>query len=676
MICVSVQEQDFSKCREILRNSTMAELRGDLCGFSETQVGELVQMHPNLLYTHRIAGSSMVKAYRCMVEAIKKGAKYVDVEIEAPVDYLEQIKSYARVNGCKLVISYHNFEGTQSLEELQTIYDICRRKGADIVKIVTTAHTTSEACRVMQLYNYSRKDCELVADNFMERGEESGSLSNSFGEEQASLVAFCMGKAGQFTRLLCLELGAPYTYAAQDALSATAPGQYTKEEMIRLLTAQNYPFRAFSKGETIFGEKNPHTAIPCSKSVAQRAILAAAFAQGTTILENFEPCNDILGAIEVVKLLGAEITIDGTTLSINSSGIATLRDVTSIFTGESGLLTRLLIPFAAYLSGRGKEIAICGEGSILGRDLSESVAAVEAAGAKCSSANGHLPLSISGGIRESCIEFSGKESSQIVSGFLMTLPLLEKDSVLKITAPASIPYIDLTLKVLESFGIEVCEERNLPHSITYRIKGGQKYTPARIYMDSDWSSAANFAVAGALTGGVTLTNMPLATDQADEYILELLQQMGHTVTKTAVGTLYDITILPGERTETSSIEVSLRHCPDLFPIAALLACMRNGTTILEGVDRLAQKESNRAESIYWEFTKLGFDIRIDGDKMYICGRGHIPEPNGCVLCSSHNDHRIAMALYIAALACNMEISIDNIKCIDKSFPSFLGRLKK
>ena len=154
MVCVSVQEKDFAKCREILRNTGMVELRGGLCGFSESQIGELVQMHPNLLYTHRIAGSTRQKAYNCMVEAIKKGARYVDVEIEAPVDYLEQIKAYARVNGCTLIISYHNFEGTQSLEELQTIYDICRRKGADIVKIVTTAHSISDASRVMQLYKY------------------------------------------------------------------------------------------------------------------------------------------------------------------------------------------------------------------------------------------------------------------------------------------------------------------------------------------------------------------------------------------------------------------------------------------------------------------------------------------------------------------------------------------
>ena len=679
MICVSVQEQDFFKCREILRESPMVELRGDLCGFNGQQVGELVQMHPNLLYTHRIAGSTMQKAYTCMVEAIKKGAKYVDVEIEAPVDYLEQIKSYARVNGCALIISYHNYEGTQSLEELQTIYDICRRKGADIVKIVTTAHSTADAARVMQLYKYTRKDNELVADNFMERGEESGSLSNSFGEEQAKLVAFCMGEAGRFTRLLCLELGSPHTYMTQDASSATAPGQYTKEEALRLLTPENYPFRALPKGETIFCENNPKVTVPCSKSVAQRAILAAAFAQGTTVLENFEPCNDILGAVEVVKSLGAEVSVEGSTLTINSGGIASFRGITSIFAGESGLLTRLLVPLAAYLSGRGEEIEISGKGSILGRDLSESVAALDAAGAKCTSSEGHLPFVISGGITENCMEFSGKGSSQIVSGFLMVLPLMEKDSVLKVTEPASIPYLDLTLKVLGHYGVEIYQERALPESITYRIKGGQKYTPAHIRMEPDWSSAANFAVAGALTGGVVLKDMPLATNQADEYILELLESFGYAVSKMANGEMHDIAIGPGMgSSEDTCREMSLHHCPDLFPIAALLACLSCGTTIFEGVGRLSQKESNRAESIYWEFTKLGFDIRIDGDKMYICGSGGVRQGGYTkqFLCSSHNDHRIAMALYVAALAGNMDIRTDNIECMDKSFPSFLERLKK
>ena len=335
MICVSIQEKDFARCKEIVSGCGMAEIRGDLCNFTTAQTEELVSSHPNLLYTHKIAGSSLEKAYTQMTAAIKKGVKYVDVEIEAPVDYLEMIKSFARVNGCALIISYHNFEGTQSLEELQTIYDICRRKGADIVKIVTTAHSISDASRVMQLYNYHKSDKDLVPDNYMQRGEESGSLSNSFGEDQASLVAFCMGEAGKFTRHLCLELGAPYTYAALDAENCTATGQYTKAEMKKLLAAENYKFITPKASETIFAAEFPQVEIPCSKSMAQRAILAAALAEGTTVLENVEPCNDILGAIEAVKALGAEVSVNGTTLTIKSGGTASFNNISEITVGET-----------------------------------------------------------------------------------------------------------------------------------------------------------------------------------------------------------------------------------------------------------------------------------------------------------------------------------------------------
>ena len=704
MICVSVQEKDFARCKEILAGCRMAEIRGDLCNFTDAQIEELVEEFPNLLYTHRIATSSLDKALRQMTLAVKKGVKYVDVEIEAPVDYLEYVKSYARVNGCRLIISYHNFQGTQSLEELQTIYDICRRKGADIVKIVTTANSTEDAVRVMQLYKYKKRDTELVADNFMERGEDTGSLSNSFGTNEATLVAFCMGEAGKFTRHLCLQLGAPYTYAALNTESATAPGQYTKEEMEELLCKEKYPYKTLKLQESIFAHKHtdnaaeciaPAVQIPCSKSIAQRAILAAAFAKGTSTLTNFEPCNDTLGALEVIKALGAKVTINGSTLTIESGGVESLGGISSIFVGESGLLTRLLIPFAAYLSatGAGKEIEITGHGSILKRNLGESIAALEAAGATCSSNGNHLPFKVSvpqtpAGGQEGIIgkinnniEFSGKESSQIVSGFLMMLPLLPEDSTLTITNPASLPYIELTLRVLRKFGIEIVAETSLPEKITYRIPGGQKYAAAALYLDSDWSSAANFAVAGALLGGVTLQNMPLESTQADEAVLQLLEKLGYEVTAIPNGELYNICVGSRKNSEPYSTTISLKDSPDLFPIAAVLAGNTPGTAVFEGVDRLAQKESNRAESVYSQLARLGYSIDIKGDKMYICGKeagayctGE-PHQDEVVLTCSHNDHRIAMAIYIASLVNNRKAKLDNIKCIDKSFPSFLEKLK-
>lgn len=685
MICVSVQERDFAKCKEILAGCPMAELRGDLCQFTTPQIEELVQGHPNLLYTHRIFNSTLEVAREQVCTAIKKGVKYVDIEIEAPMDYLEYIKSYARVNGCQLIISYHNFEGTQSLQELQTIYDICRRKGADIVKIVTTAHNISDASRVMQLYNYRKADRDLAPDNYMERGEESGSLSNSFGSEQAKLVAFCMGEAGCFTRHLCLHLGAPYTYAALDEATATAPGQYTKAQMEQLLSPANYPFESISRGESIFARR-PQITIPCSKSIAQRAILAAAFANGSTTLENFEPCNDSMGALQVIESLGAKAVVNGTTLTIESQGAESLKGIGRISVGESGLLTRLLIPFAMYLSGSKKggectEIEITGEGSILKRNLGESVKALEAAGTKCSSKGGFLPFGISCREAAQYIEFSGRESSQIVSGFLMMLPLLDTSTTLVITNPSSTPYIELTLRVLKQFGIKIDSKEELPDKITFNIAGGQKYTPTTFYLDSDWSSAAYFAVAGALTDGVKLLNMPLNSAQADEMVLKLLQMYGYRLQYESCGSLHNITI--GGKTDESTVgiksagggyQLSLKDSPDLFPIAAVLAGYGDDETLFEGVERLAQKESNRAETILCELSKAGYNISIEGDKMRVCPG--VKKRGTEILVQGHNDHRIAMSLYIAALVGGYKLNLDNIKCIDKSFPSFVERLKK
>ena len=118
MICVSVQEKTLQGCLKALASAPMAELRADLCQLSINELEEVVASHPNLLITCRIANSSVEFAKEQIITAIRKGAKYVDVEIEAPVDFLEYVKVYAQVNGAKLIISYHDFNGTPSLEEL------------------------------------------------------------------------------------------------------------------------------------------------------------------------------------------------------------------------------------------------------------------------------------------------------------------------------------------------------------------------------------------------------------------------------------------------------------------------------------------------------------------------------------------------------------------------------
>ena len=372
MICVSVQEKSFGDCRAILESCEMADLRADLCRLSVEEVERLVEIRPNLIATCRIANSSETFAREQLEAAIRRGARYVDIEIEAPDEHLEYIRTLAREYGCRLIVSFHDFEGTPSLDELKGIARLCRTKGADLVKIGTTARNISDAARTMRLY-------DLQADGALFEGAAAA--------ERPQLVAFSMGEAGKFTRLLCLKLGAPYTYVSAGASNATATGQYTREEMERLLSAENYPFEGFREF------RRTTVAVPCSKSVAQRAVLAAALAAGESRLANYAPCNDIVGAVEVIRGMGCRIASDGTTLHIEGVGAERLGRCSKIETGESGLLTRLLTPLASHISALngGAPVEISGHGSILKRNLHEAVAALREAGNEVIELSGVTP---------------------------------------------------------------------------------------------------------------------------------------------------------------------------------------------------------------------------------------------------------------------------------------------
>ena len=673
MTCVSVCEKSFEACKAILQESPMAEIRADLCGLPAEQTARLVSSHDNLIFTCRVGQTSVGYAREQMLAAISHGVKYIDIEIEAPLEYAEPIALYAKESGTRLIISYHDYVGTPSFEELRQIAQACLRRGADIIKIVTTANDIADVTRVMRLYR----------------------------EYDAShLVAFAMGVCGKFSRYLSLRLGAPYTYVSYgkdvnnpDIDGAeTAPGQYEKSELEALSSRE--------RTKLDYTLQRTETEIPCSKSVAQRAVIASLYAEGESVLENFEPCNDIRGAVERVAALGCKVSYgpEGR-VSIVSEGADKVcerlrcssglyEDGTLVFDiGESGLLTRLMLPFAAYLANGlngALSIKITGHGSVLGRNLQGAADAVASLGVDCavtrdSAGKGaYLPFTISGRIkRTGSVAIDGSESSQTVSGLLMMLPLLPYDTELVVKNPASLPYIELTLNVLKRFSIEIGQKR-AENEMLFAVKGGQKYVPAALYLESDWSSASFFAViyavasmkerrSGKTASHYRLLNMPLESSQADKAILEILRLSGVKLKIEERGTLCNVEIESPENLKAFDFDAS--NAPDLFPVAALYATFCDGVSRIKGIGRLLQKESNRAESIYAEYTALGADMEIAGDCMYVRG-GALH--GGAV--NSYNDHRIAMSLVAASLFIEEPVEIDDLKCIDKSFPSFLEKL--
>lgn len=736
-ICACIGEPSAKICAEALGKYAFAELRGDLCNLTTADLEQLISAHPNLIFTYRISGSSATgnidaeKAKIQMLAAINAGAAYIDIQEDAPSEILEAIKDACKKSGrCTLIISYHNFAGTPHFEDLLSIAKKCKAAGdeegkACIVKIATLAKNIADASTVLRLYK-------------------------NFKTEEGKLIAFSMGAAGKFTRITSLYLGAPFVYCSYS--NPTADGQFTCREMKKILDSGNYSFtipkitdgKLFSqyfKPHTSAGKRpktiNKSVTIPCSKSIAQRAILAAAIAQGESVLKNFEPCNDITSAINFARKAGCIVTAkrdnEGTGekfLIIKSPGILQWKKFQLVNAGESGLLARLLIPLLSYVSSTrshteiASKITLAGEGSLIGRDLSAAVAALKEAGGFCAASREgkYLPFTIGAGTNKHHFTISGKESSQTVSGFLMSLPLLPHDSTLVVENPASVPYITLTINILKQFGIKI-KSTPSDRQITFNIRGGQEFMPVHLIMDSDWSSASNFAAAGAIACSVannatedlkqmnsafSIKKMSTKTDQADEAVISVLSLCGAKIkfSKLPEGpainkenSRYDTRLSFPDNLRNVAItagkllpfEFDANNCPDLFPILAVLAMHCSGTSKIKGIGRLLKKESNRAESILEEFTKLGADIYIDKDTMIINGLNirQIDEKN--ILLSSHNDHRIAMALILEGMLRQIcrdtkqsgnqinnttaAIKIDDVKCIDKSFPSFLERLQ-
>ena len=691
MICTTIQNRNLEQIYEALENCEMAEIRLDRCDITEKQIDELFSADVPLVATCRIAEvaertealkdlpeqsrkiRAMQIAERKLIRAIEAGARYVDVELEAEKQMSKRVRQAAHENGTIFIRSYHDFEGTDSLEALKAIVEKCVYHGADLVKIVTTANAAEDAEKVLALYGW----CRSYSDERIAALAEGG------------LVAFCMGEAGKQSRLDCLKAGAPYTYAALTEDEAAAPGQWATEDMKKAV----YGDFAFISSEEL--------SMPSSKSFAQRAIIAAALADGVSHLKGYTPCGDNEAALQVARNLGAEVQVEGSQVTIK--GIAAKPGSYSnseLHVGESGLLTRMMIPLMAQLSSA--PVTFTGEKTLLGRPLTGAKEIMEAFAVegqdiiKSVSDEGdapeviRVPLKVNGPLKAGRAEVSGKHGSQLISGLLMALPFAEKNSSLIVHEPKSIPYIFITLEVLKKFGLKIGNEMlggrdflesngdwSLCTEMVFKVKGGQGYKAADIDLEGDWSAAANFLVAGAVFGQVEVAGLDTTSLQADLSIMDILMDAGASLSQLD-GDKGNITV---QRAPLRAFKVDASNCPDLFPIISVLAAFCQGTSRLAGVGRLANKESDRAKAILEMLTQMGVQASVEGDEMVIEGHclaqrilaSREGAPSGLLnggSYTSHHDHRMVMALKVASLGATSTIVIDDEDCVAKSFPQF------
>lgn len=706
MICTTIQNRTLEEIIGLLEGSEpriqMAEIRLDRCPLDIEEIESLFSSSDTpLVATCRVVddgNGTWEEAEEKLTTAVEAGAAFLDLEIEAPKEVGKRLRRACTEYGTTMIRSSHFFAGTPSDDVLRNTVEKCRKFGGEIVKIAAMAKSGEDVARVLGLYSQEQTS-----------------------QRQAELIAFSMGETGRASRLECLRLGSPFTYAALNDNEAAAPGQWTYSEMIA----------------AVYGERRPlhcDTALnmPASKSFAQRAIIAAALADGESRLEGYSPCGDNEAAIEVAKALGAEVRVEaagvrsdlsdsstdtatGTTLTIKGAG-SSVNMPDKLNVGESGLLTRLMIPIVAAL-GKGQPIEIDGIGTLPARPLKGASEIMAGFGTVLRPLNPapevHVPLTVQGPLLSGKTSVSGKGGSQLISGLLMALPLLPGDSTLHIHDPKSIPYMFITADVLRRFGIRIGSEMeggedfletqdwSLCTGITFKIKGGQKYSPAAFDIEGDWSTAANFLVAGALFGDVRLTGLDTTSLQADISIMDILMEAGASLSQIedepqdeesanvkdsndneaadaqeAVASQGHRGLITAQKAPLRAFDTDLNNCPDLFPIVAILAAFCHGRSNIQGFKRLASKESDRGAAILNMLTQMGVEASAAGDILSITGEsvesrllnGHLLK--GGEYTSSH-DHRMAMALTVASWCADSPIQIDDTTCIAKSFPAFL-----
>ena len=390
-----------------------------------------------------------------------------------------------------------------------------------------------------------------------------------------------------------------------------------------------------------------------SKSMMQRTVAAALLAEGKTTISNPGNSNDCLAALQIVKDLGAEVE-EGESISVNSGSF--IKVPSSISCGESGLGIRMFTPIMSTFD---RTITINGSGSLLSRPMNFFEEVLPQLGVECSSNQGKIPVSIKGPIQGGEIHLDGSLTSQFLTGLIMALPLAKTDSTLHVNSLKSRGYIDLTINVLKKFRVEV----NHSNHETFYIKGNQKYTPAELAIDGDWSGAAFHLVGGAVSGSVILNQLQIESNQPDRFILDAIKSAGGIVK-------IDGESVTVRRDKLNGFEFDATDCPDLFPPLAALAANCAGQTRLTGTSRLKHKESDRAATIKNELNQVGIKVDLIGDSMIIYG-GKITK--GTI--DSHNDHRIAMMGAILALNSKESITITNSSAINKSYPIFYEHLK-
>lgn len=401
--------------------------------------------------------------------------------------------------------------------------------------------------------------------------------------------------------------------------------------------------------------------VPPSKSYTHRAVIASALSEGTSKIFNPLFSDDTLATINACKRLG--VFIEKVDNSLRVKGKKNLEaPKTSINCRLSAATLRFMTAVASLAEGK---TILTGKTGLLRRPVGPLVNALNQLGVSCESKNGYPPVTVYGGnLVGGEASIVGDISSQFISALLFISPFTKNKTKITLTTPLeSKPYVQLTLEILKKHKVKV---NVLGEHKGYLINENQEYQSYNHKVPGDFSSASFLMAAAAITGSrIELKNLDVKTlNQPDIEILNILKKMGVEVSLEK-----GFVIVKGDTLK--SISLDAKDIPDLVPVCVVLACYAEGETKIRNIKRLQIKESNRVETITSEIIKMGGKICKLENELIIEGPCKL---KGATI-NPYDDHRIAMACTVAALAAEGKTKILDVECVKKSYPNFFQDLK-
>ena len=394
------------------------------------------------------------------------------------------------------------------------------------------------------------------------------------------------------------------------------------------------------------------SAVP-SKSHAHRLLIAAALADAPCRVVCPVTSRDIEATVGCLNALGASVTraVDG--YDVVPADRGALPETALLDCGESGSTLRFLLPVACAL---GEKSTFTGGGRLPSRPIAELAKTLREGGIRLSADS--LPLTTEGTLSGNVFRVNAAVSSQYVSGMLFALAATGRECTLCTEGEAvSRGYTEMTLDALALFGKKIeCRDG------AYLIPAGALRPPSEVRAEGDWSNAAFMLAAGALTGDVTVTGLSQISTQRDRLITDVLARMGAAVTAENGRCRVSESPLHG-------VSVDITDTPDMAPVLSVLMAQAKGESVMTGVGRLKDKESDRLAAIMHNLSAMGVSSSAEGDSLVIRGGGIKPfEAKG------FNDHRMVMSAAVAGIAAGG--STDDAEAVEKSYPGFFDDLKQ